>query len=378
MFARTRWLPVGAVLVAGLFAALSPSPQAQSALRSQRGRLYEQIREARAKKAEANAKAADCRSELRKSEARLAQAREQLGGAENRIIETRQSITDTERAVFRAERDLDRQRKVSGERLLAMHKAGGASLLAVLVGANDFTDMTTRAYVYGRLAQTDAEIVQQIDERRRAAETLKLDLEKQKKRVEQERQRIAEAKGRIAVETERVRELTAQKQREADEWAAKEDALEAQSRALTAQIKAWTSGGSGYTGRWTGSWRQPAPGPITSGFGMRMHPILHYMRMHTGVDIHSPMGAPVSAAGAGKVVSCGWNGGYGNCVIIDHGGGRTTLYAHMSAIAVTHGQIVSAGQRVGSVGSTGLSTGPHLHFEVRVNGSPVNPVANGL
>lgn len=378
MFARTRWLPVGAILATGLLLALSPAPRAQSALRAQRDAVYKQIRDVRAKKAAANAEAADCRAELRKSEARLAQAHRQLADAENRVTRTRQSITDTEKAVFRAEQALDRQRKVSGERLLAMHKSGSVSILQVLVGANDFTEMTTRAYLYSRLAQTDAEIAKQIEERRRKAEALKLDLEKQRKRVEQERSRIEEAKGRIASETERVKALTAQKQAEADEWARKEDELAAQSRALTDSIKAWTSGGAGYTGRWTGSWRQPAPGHICSPFGMRMHPILHYRRMHTGVDISSPMGAPIVAAGSGKVISRGWNGGYGNCVIIDHGGGRTTLYAHMSSIGVSHGQIVAAGQQIGRVGSTGLSTGAHLHFEVRVNGSPVNPVGNGL
>ena len=106
-----------------------------------------------------------------------------------------------------------------------------------------------------------------------------------------------------------------------------------------------------------------------------MHPILHYRRMHTGVDIAAPRGTPIRAAAKGMVVYAGWRGGYGKCVIIDHGSGVATLYAHMSRISVSRGQIVNRGAVIGTVGSTGLATGPHLHFEVRKFGRPVNPLS---
>ncbi len=113
---------------------------------------------------------------------------------------------------------------------------------------------------------------------------------------------------------------------------------------------------------------------ITSGFGWRVHPIYGSRRMHTGIDLDSDGGDPIYAAGGGVVVWASTRGGYGNCVIIDHGGGVATLYAHMSRIGVSSGQSVSQGDGVGAVGSTGASTGPHLHFEVRINGNPVDPV----
>jgi murein DD-endopeptidase MepM/ murein hydrolase activator NlpD len=106
---------------------------------------------------------------------------------------------------------------------------------------------------------------------------------------------------------------------------------------------------------------------------MRRHPIYGGNRRHTGVDISAPAGTAIKAAGNGKVIRTGWYGGYGNAVIIDHGGGRATLYAHCSAIFVEVGAVVTAGKKIAAVGSTGNSTGPHLHFEVHVNGSPVNP-----
>ncbi|MDJ0925324.1 MAG: M23 family metallopeptidase, partial [Acidimicrobiia bacterium] len=118
---------------------------------------------------------------------------------------------------------------------------------------------------------------------------------------------------------------------------------------------------------------RPVPGAMTSPFGMRIHPILGYARMHTGIDMSAPHGQEIRAGGSGRVILAGAYGGYGNTVIIDHGGGMTTLYAHQSQFNVVYGQDVAAGEVVGYVGTSGLSTGAHLHFEVRLFGTPVNP-----
>jgi murein DD-endopeptidase MepM/ murein hydrolase activator NlpD len=119
----------------------------------------------------------------------------------------------------------------------------------------------------------------------------------------------------------------------------------------------------------------PANGPITSYFGYRYHPILHFTRFHAGVDIGAGWGSPIVAAGDGQVIGSGWGGGYGREVQIAHGGGIVSLYGHMSEIVAQPGSFVRAGQLIGYVGSSGLSTGPHLHFEVRQGGQPVNPLA---
>jgi murein DD-endopeptidase MepM/ murein hydrolase activator NlpD len=119
----------------------------------------------------------------------------------------------------------------------------------------------------------------------------------------------------------------------------------------------------------------PANGPITSYFGYRYHPILHFTRFHAGVDIGAGWGSPIVAAGDGQVVSAGWSGGYGREVEIAHGGGLVSIYGHMSDIVAQSGSFVRRGQLIGYVGSSGLSTGPHLHFEVRQGGQAVNPLA---
>ncbi|MDQ3106759.1 MAG: M23 family metallopeptidase, partial [Actinomycetota bacterium] len=118
----------------------------------------------------------------------------------------------------------------------------------------------------------------------------------------------------------------------------------------------------------------PVPGALASAFGPRPHPIFGTVRNHTGIDLTAGQGTPVKAADAGTVVVAGARGGYGTTVIIDHGNSLATLYGHLSRASVTEGATVARGQVIGAAGSTGYSTGPHLHFEVRVNGNPVDPL----
>jgi len=124
----------------------------------------------------------------------------------------------------------------------------------------------------------------------------------------------------------------------------------------------------------TGALLRPVPGAVSSGFGKRVHPISGGVKMHNGVDMNARMGDPIKAAEAGVVIVSGVKGGYGNAVMIDHGGGMVTLYGHQSKLGVSVGQTVARGQVIGWVGATGQATGPHLHFEVRINGTPRNPV----
>ncbi len=133
--------------------------------------------------------------------------------------------------------------------------------------------------------------------------------------------------------------------------------------------------GRPFVGGGRGVFGPPIPGAaLTSLFGARVHPIFGTVRMHNGVDFRGTTGTPIRAAGGGTVVFAGPRGGYGNTVVIDHGGSLATLYAHQSAMYVGTGATVTPGQVIGAVGSTGFSTGPHLHFEVRLNGTPVNPL----
>jgi murein DD-endopeptidase MepM/ murein hydrolase activator NlpD len=158
------------------------------------------------------------------------------------------------------------------------------------------------------------------------------------------------------------------------EYAKALDELEATSKKIEQEIRNLQSKS---TRKYSGglmAWPTPNCYNITSPFGYRNHPIIRQRRLHTGIDIGASSGSSVLAANDGVVIMAGWNGGYGNCVIIDHGSGIATLYAHNSSILVKVGDEIKKEQVIAKVGSTGLSTGPHLHFEVRENGTPVDPM----
>lgn len=158
------------------------------------------------------------------------------------------------------------------------------------------------------------------------------------------------------------------------EFEAQIAALRAESGTITAFLRGLQAGQALPSGS-RGIVSSPVPGSrLTSDFGHRRHPVLGTARMHDGVDFAAPAGTPIRAAAPGTVVFAGPRGGYGNTVIIDHGSSLATLYAHQSSVHVVHGAVVTAGEVIGAVGSTGLSTGPHLHFETRVAGVPVNPL----
>jgi murein DD-endopeptidase MepM/ murein hydrolase activator NlpD len=149
-------------------------------------------------------------------------------------------------------------------------------------------------------------------------------------------------------------------------------AEEAEAARIERMLRSSASHGSGeHSGGM--SWPTPGYREITSPFGWRMHPVLGKRKFHTGIDIGAPEGAHIVAAASGTVIYAGDRGGYGNCTMIDHGDGVVTVYAHQSDISVSEGEHVKRGQRIGAVGSTGMSTGAHLHFEVRVNGDPRDP-----
>jgi murein DD-endopeptidase MepM/ murein hydrolase activator NlpD len=150
--------------------------------------------------------------------------------------------------------------------------------------------------------------------------------------------------------------------------------LEAESKAMTERIRKLQAAQSGKGNGTISTWPVPGYYVISSPFGWRTHPITRKQSMHTGTDIVAPTGTQMRAAGAGVVVIAGWGGAYGNMIVIDHGGGISTLYGHGSRLDVREGQSIQANQVIGAVGSTGWSTGAHLHFEVREGGNPIDPL----
>jgi murein DD-endopeptidase MepM/ murein hydrolase activator NlpD len=267
------------------------------------------------------------------------------------------------------------------QRLRGIYMQGNISYLEVLLDSTSMSDFLMRFDLLKKMTDQDTKMVKELAEERDTVSRQKRELEEKKKEVAV-LQKTTEAKQTYLASRRQDRQDTLERL-QSDQAACQQaiEKLEATSQQITKLIQQHQStnspGSSGSSNsppsRGTGRFIWPASGGITSYYGPRIHPVTGVNKLHTGIDIGAPHGAPIKAADGGTVISAGWMNGYGNTVIINHGGGYSTLYAHMSSIAVSGGS-VSKGQVIGYVGSTGLSTGPHLHFEVRINGAPTNPL----
>lgn len=283
---------------------------------------------------------------------------------------------------------LDRYRA----RVRAMEENGNTSLLAYLFSASTIGEFLTAVDDVGEIMENDRELEDAYIEARENTEAVVAEYEAYKAEIvgkqDELRAEQAELQAELDEATKLITDITANIEENAAvlaefEQAEKEAetnvanmvlALEKQRQAEAAASGGGYGGGGGaVVGTGQFSWPVPSCTYLTSRFGLRVHPITGVTKSHTGVDIGAASGATIVAADGGTVVLAGVNSGYGNCVMIDHGNGYKTLYGHMSSIAVSNGQTVSKGETIGYVGSTGVSTGPHCHYEVWKDGSRIDP-----
>lgn len=277
-------------------------------------------------------------------------------------------------ALARAESALARQQTHLGERLVDAHRLGRAGYLDVVLGATSFPEFVARARLVSAIIHQDAQLVQTYAKDRDRTAELREQLEAQHARVRTLMQETEERQAALAHQVEEKRAILRRIMRERlmAEQAVRE--LEEDSAELEALIQRLQGAGAVLGRRAMAGFILPLRGRFTSRFGSRIHPLFGRRHLHTGLDIAAPRGTPVRAAASGVVLFAGWYGGYGKLVVLDHGQGLSTLYGHLSVVGVAVGQRVARNQVIGRVGSTGYSTGPHLHFEVRQNGRPVDPL----
>ena len=398
---------LGAVLCAVLIAALLPPgalaevSQAEiEALRAERDEIEKQ-REA--KQAEIDALKEDAVGILvqkRALDERNMYTMQQIQLNEEEIALYDEMIADKEREVLDAQKLEEQQLERYRKRVRAMEENGTLNYLALILKSNDLGEMLTAMDDVGEIMQRDKALEDNYIKARENTEELKTEYEAYRKEVNGKQDALRQDQEKLQAEIDEADELLLglhedymNRQAEIAEIQAQEDAtnmaisilvakLEAE-RAAAAAAAAAAAGGGGDGGSTGSGAAAYANGTfifpvatysyISSRFGERIHPITGELKNHNGMDIAANSGTAVYAADGGKVVLAEWYGGYGNCIMIEHGNGYKTLYGHLSYIGVKNGQYVNQGDTIGQVGSTGNSTGPHLHFEVYSNGSRIDP-----
>lgn len=291
--------------------------------------------------------------------------------AKAELDETKSRMAANEKRLTVLKKDYNEKSDKLGTRVRDIYINGQISYIDVLFGAKDFSDFLTRMDLLKRIIKQDYDLVQVVmadkEEMEAKQKSLAADKEKQEvqeKKTRASRQNMEEKVRRQKAIIEKLKSDKATIDREYDE-------LMAASKQVTRMLQQSSMANMPVSGSGAMIW--PISGSVTSDFGWRMHPITGTQKFHSGIDIGGDYGMPIHAAQSGTVEYAGWISGYGNAVIINHGGGISTLYGHNESLTVSVGDTVGQGQTIAYCGSTGNSTGPHCHFEVRQNGEPVSP-----
>lgn len=346
-----------------------------SELQDKKNELQEQI-------TESNEQIDEIQIELTENLEQLNNLNEKIYGYESEIASLEINLTDIEKEIQDVtekmnliQENYNIQREILQNRIVALYETGDILYLDVLLSSSTLSEFITNYYLIGEIARYDNELLESIENQKIQIENIKTSLEENKENIKEIKKN--KEKTSIALENSKIirNSYINKLSEEEKEIQSKIDEFQEDLNRVETQIVALTVGkiGEDYVG---GEFAWPAPGytTITSNYGMRYHPIFKVYRFHSGTDIGMPTGAYIVAANDGVVTTSMYSNSYGNMIIINHGGGISTVYAHGSEIIAQTGQEVKRGDIIMKAGSTGWSTGPHLHFEVRLNGKYMDPM----
>ncbi len=307
----------------------------------------------------------DLETNVKKLESEMTRLGDEVAATESKIYETEEKLKV-------AEEGISIKKDLLSSRLRVMYKTGKVGYLEVLLGASDFSDLMTRVDMLQKVYTHDMNLIDYMSEQKDLVVERKTQLEQYKDERQVQMNELNGKKRLLEGDMSQLEGAKVALSKDLKALEAKEDELEEDARKLTEILKQLTLKET-YVG---GEMIWPTPGytRVSSPFGYRIHPIYKTRKLHTGIDIAIPTGGGIVAAQSGTVIYADWYGGYGKCIMIDHGGGIVTLYAHNSKIKVKVGQQVTVGESISEAGATGNVTGAHLHFEIRVNGEMTDPL----
>ena len=365
-----------AILASGLLLVSISTMSMADDLNDKLQNLQEQINETRVQQENWQVVINEITEKLKIIQVELNEAAGRLRSIQNEQEAINKQIKQTEEEIRKAEIHLKQRQDILNKRVRSIYMHGQLSYLEVITGAKSFSDFANRLELLKRIIHSDFKLIQEIQKQKALIEAKKDELQQKKNKLDALAEEAKKAEDQIRAKKEEQQQIMNEAKRQKDAAAAMEADLIAESNNVRRLIQARSGSlqGEGTVVQGSGTFIWPCNGPITSPFGYRTHPIFGTTIYHAGIDIGVDYGTPIHAADSGTVILAGWCGGYGNAVIIDHGNGLQTLYGHNTSVAVSEGQAVSQGEVIAYAGSTGYSTGPHCHFEVRENGEAVDPM----
>ena len=332
------------------------------------------VQVAEEKKDQAKLKAAAAKESLGQIVARLSRLQKDIDVLQKKADALQKDIDKNTAELTKKKEEMEGRMQIYRARLRDIYENGQINYLDVLLGAKDFGDFASRMYLLQKIIKSDLNLIAIVEKEAGEIQKKQDLLDAQMSEIKKDRAALEEKR----LNAENMREQRAQMLYKAEEEKRQSEAEYDRLLAISDNIKSMLQGletaSQMPSGGGNGSFVWPCSGPITSYYGWRVHPIFGTRKYHSGMDIAVDTGTPIHAAAAGVVVYSGWMGGYGYAIMIDHGGGLVTIYGHNSSLAAGEGQRVSQGQVVAYAGSTGYSTGPHCHFEVRLHGEVTEPL----
>ncbi|AYO31176.1 peptidase M23 [Biomaibacter acetigenes] len=343
-------------------------------LKKQQQAIQSKITSIRNRLKDVNNKRRDVASELAVIENDLKKAQNELAATEAKLRDTQQKLVNTQQELEAAQAQVENQQETLNIRIKAMYMTGPVDYIEVLLASSSFSDFLTRLDMVKRIIDSDKNLLADFREKKEIVEQKKAELEEQHRQIAEHKKNISRQKATIASRQADRKKLYDELEEQRKEYERQEDKLQEDAARLARMIQELQAKSKrAYMGTGVFRWPVPSSTNVTSDYGWRVHPIFKSRRFHEGIDIAAPTDSTVVAADDGVVIYTGWYGGYGNTIIIDHGDKISSRYSHLSKILVNDGEKVKKGDKIGLVGSTGWSTGPHLDFGVIKDGQHVNP-----